>query len=193
MLISVADYRDVTGDVTTSDVDISAAISRMQSRIESYLDRRLESQPYIEKHHHVSRTPVLLKQYPVTELTSAEKEGTVVAVDDMVLNADTGVLWHSDKLTWAKTVVISYTAGYETCPEDIKYVLCDLVKARLDGTLDSSGPQEARALKKETVYGVSSVEYFAASAVSKVEFFPELGPYVSVLERYKRPYEVPVL
>jgi hypothetical protein len=191
MLISVADYRDTTGDVTTSDVDASAAISRMQSRIESYLDRRLESQPYLEKHYYNAATPVVLKQYPVTAVTSILKDGTAITLDTIVVNGDTGVLFHSNTLTWAKELTIEYTAGYETCPDDIRYVLCDLAKARVDGTLDSFGPQDARALKKETVYGVASVEYFAGSAMSKVEFFPELGPYVSVLERYKRPFEVP--
>lgn len=191
MLISVSDYRTVTEDEATSDAKITAAITRMQSLIESYVDRRLGSQSYTETHIQTTAHPILLRQYPVTEITSATKDGTTVDATDLLINSDTGVLIHGSKLAWAKEAVIEYIAGYETCPDDIKYVLCDLVSGRLDGSLDVMGPESARALRKETVYGVSAVEYFASTAPSKLEFYPELGPYVSVLDRYKRPFEVP--
>ena len=62
MLISVDDYRDVSGDITTSDALVSAAIVRMQARIESYIQRNLESQEYVEKHIHITPHPIMLKE-----------------------------------------------------------------------------------------------------------------------------------
>ena len=192
MLISVTDFRDATGDTASSDAEITRALTRVQNRIEGYLDRMLESQEHVDKHLFVGPEPVVLLQWPVTALTSIDKDGDDIDVSSVLLDWKTGLLHHKNKLTWGEDVEITYTAGYESCPEDIKMILIDLAQSHLAGTLEVMGPASTRALKRDTVYGVSSVEYDTNLVDTKgIEFYPELGPYTRMLDKYKRPYEVP--
>ena len=192
MLIPLADYRTFTGDVASADADVTVALTRAQQSVEGYLERNLESQAYTETHRFISHPALLLAQYPVTVLTSVTKDGTTLSVDDMILDAERGLLYHKGSALWGHEVSVTYTAGYATAPGDIKQVICALAEAHLAGTLSITGPESSRAVKKDTVYGVSAVEYDTAFvAKAELDFYPELGPYVRILDKYRRPYEVP--
>jgi len=191
MLVSVTEYRTASGDTATSDAEIDASLSHVQAMVEAFLDRLLGAQAHTEVFTFVSPEPLLLRQWPVTTLTSLDKDGTAVDVTEVVVDKARGILHHRNLLNWAEQVTVTYTAGYATCPPDLKAVIVSLTTARLAGELDVNGPASARGVKKDTVYGVSAIEYDPSPlAKAQLDFYPELGPYVRVLERYQRAYEV---
>jgi hypothetical protein len=189
--VSTRRYRTLTGDQETSDADIQTNLKHAQTIVESFVERSLEAQSHTDVHYFIDASPVILDQWPVLELTRIDKDGADVAIGDVVVDNLRGVIHHKGRLTWGENITIEYVAGYEECPADIETVLVSLAKSRLDGDLDVTGPASARAVKKDTVYGVSAIEY-DTSSFSKVqlEFYPELGPYVRILERYRRGYEM---
>ena len=191
MLVTLSDYLTAVGTSSASDADIEASLAHVQSIVEAFLDRSLELQEHTEVHNFVGPEPILLHQWPVTVLTSIDKDGTSVDTAGVVVNKARGLLYHKNTLNWAEEVTLVYRAGYETCPPDLKSIIVSLTTARLAGELDINGPTSARGVKKDTVYGVSAIEYDTSTlAKAQLEFYPELGPYVRVLERYQRGYEV---
>ena len=80
-----------------------------------------------------------------------------------------------------------YSAGYSNAPYEIKVVLATLVEGYLEGV--TGGLAEVQGVKKETVFGVASLDYGDPGAMASAYGTPyaELGPYVSVLEKYREP------
>ena len=191
MLVTADDYYDTYPSTAYSFDDIEAALSRAQTRIEGYVDRSLEHQEYTESHHYVGAGPLVLVSWPVSALTSISKDGNSIDPTNVTLDQSNGTLYHNNLLTWAKEVEVVYSAGYAVCPDDIKLVIFDVANAHLDGSLSIMGPTGSRIAKKETVYGVSAVEYGDSVSTSAVGFFPELGPYTKILDKYKRPPAIP--
>ena len=193
MLVPIDKYRTVTGDTESSDSEIETALRYAQSRVEGYTERQLESQEHIERHYFVGPEPLLIKQWPISDIASIDKDGSVIDPAAMTLDRGRGVLHHNNKLTWGKEIIITYTAGYGPCPADIESLIVELAKSRLTGALNITGPQSAQAIKRETVYGVSAVDYdTSAQSSARIEFYPELGSYVRILDRYCRASELPV-
>lgn len=191
MLVTIADYRDYANDTASSDAEITAALARAQTSVEGYIDRYLELQEHIETHLYVGPEPILLGQWPVSAITSIDKDGTSIDPTDLVVDKKRGMINHKNLLIWGEDVEITYTAGYATCPNDLRLVICELAKARLSGDLEVTGPASARAVRKDTLYGVSAIEYEPmATTATPLEFYPELGPYVRILDKYRRAYEV---
>ncbi len=194
MLISVEEYREASGDTATSDAAVARSIRRVQTRIEGYLDRKLELQEHVENQFNVATPTLILRQWPVVLITSIDKDGTDIPLSDVKVQPNVGIIQHGNRLLWASDVEITYTAGYEHCPDDIRLVLVDLAQAHINGELDITGTLASRRVKRDTVYGVAAIEYDTNMVDSRqIEFYPELGPYVRILEKYKRPYEVPYL
>jgi hypothetical protein len=85
-------------------------------------------------------------------------------------------------------VVVTYTGGYSEAPYEVKVALMTLAQAYLVGV--NGGLVTLTAGHKEVVAGVGSIDYGASSASQLAIFgtpYAELGPYVSILEKYREP------
>lgn len=126
MLVTVATYRRLTGDTTTIDGDVLAAIADSQELIEETLHRV----GFLEEAEHTEYLPVIRgKAYPTaTPVTEAPYEiqdagRTLIGLDgygtDLVLNT-------YEPYDGVGRASITYTGGYTaaTCPMRLKEAIC---------------------------------------------------------------------
>ena len=181
--LSVADYRAATGDTTTSDADVRRAITRYLALTEGFLRRQLKAEKVTDVYRFVS-APILLRRYPVLDVHAIDADGSSIDVNVVEVNGESGVLFHN--FGRKRKVQVTYTGGYEELPQDLKYVIFTLANSFIQGAVD-----DVRPVKKETVYGVQSIDYVTSSQMEGYgEMYAELGAYVSILERYRRADEL---
>jgi hypothetical protein len=187
-IITAAEYRTYAGladDDAPTNAVITAAITRYQSLVEGYCDRELEEADYTDTVYDFDQRELLLRNWPVIEVASVTVDGEAAAVADLQVKLDEGVIRNSEAEITGDLVVVEYTAGYEEMPPEIKAVMLTLVDGFLRG--ESGGVNALRTVRRETVYGVSSIDY---EGVRNDQLFgapyAELGPYVSVLAKYRR-------
>lgn len=180
MLVTLSEYRTLTGDNATLDADVTRALTRYQALIEAYLERQLESAVITdEPHYRTGRSTLAVNRYPLTALTAITIDGTEQDISAMTVAADDGLIYHSGILFGAPEVLVSYTGGYLVIPNDIKYAVCALAGANLSGEMDGYKP-----IKRETVFGVASIDYSLPAGDTP---YPELGQWRAVLDRYRKP------
>lgn len=185
--ITAAEYRALTQtDVATyTDTTINLALERYCALIEGYLQRAIALDSREDEFIAVEEDPLQLYTYPVDSLTAVTSDGSSVALSDLTLHKKAGLLYHQGRLSGTDVAVL-YEGGYDEIPYDLKTVLITLVQGYLEGL--AGGVNSIHTVSKETVFGVGSVEYsdpFAAPASGGE--FAEVGPYTSVLDRYRAP------
>lgn len=136
MLLTVEQYRLLSGDDTTDAAAAAAAISAAQSLLEAHANRwfeedtRTETVPF-------DRDLVLLRAYPVVQVESVE--GTDAAYQ---LDGQRGILRFPRPQTG--TVTVTYTGGY--APGEIPQALqwaCAALAQTLSASAQTGGKQVA--------------------------------------------------
>jgi hypothetical protein len=184
-MLTVQQYREITGitDDPPSDVGIRLALSRYTSLIEGFTGRSFALVEGCETHHRVGTGPIQLNRYPVTRVVSINGSPDL---SPYTIHRAAGIIYH-DGLLAGKDVEVVYQGGYADVPYDLKIVLSTLVQAYLAGT--HGGVEALEVGRKEVVFGVSSID--AGNSAQQLEpygdLYAELGPYVSVLGRYREP------
>jgi hypothetical protein len=187
-IITATEYRTYAGlgaNDAPTDAVITAAITRYQAMIEGYCQRSFEEADFTDVFYDFDQRELLLSNWPVVEVSSVTVDEESATVADLQIKLDDGVVRNASSEISGDVVTVVYTAGYEEIPRDLKEILLTLV----DGFLKemSGGVNTLRTVRRETVYGVSSMDY---EGVRNDELFgtpyAELGPYVSVLAKYCR-------
>jgi hypothetical protein len=185
-ILTVDQYRELAqvADEPPSDLDIELALARFTSIMESYLQRAIALSERSEMFFGVADDPIHLSGYPVDAVLSLTVDGADVSPSEYRLHPAAGLLYHRGALIGHDVEVI-YDGGYEDAPYDLKTVLATLTLGYLQGV--SGGVNAIQAVRKETVMGVSSVEYLDPGLANGGYGTPyaELGPYVSILDRYR--------
>jgi hypothetical protein len=184
-ILTATEYRTLTGQATSppSDADITLAIARYQALIEAYLQRLLDQAERTETHVLEARDPLQLAVYPVASIASIAVGTETFDPASFTLNKEAGLLYH-DSMLLGQTAAVTYTGGYLTAPYDLKVVLVTLVQAYLTGV--NGGVNTLQGARKEVVMGVASIDYGdPVTTILNGAGFAELGPYVSVLDRYR--------
>ena len=177
--ISLARYRTLTGDQDASDEAISAALARYQALANGYTGRRLALGECSEQQR-VDGETVQLRNWPLVEIIGInDRQGHALSTSDIWINTDTATL-HHDGAWRGRVLTIAYEAGYRAAPDDLAAALCTLAASYLAG--ESGG--QIDAVKRETVYGVYSIDY---AQPKDAEAYPELGQWRAVLDRYRKP------
>jgi hypothetical protein len=192
-LLSAAQYRSYAGLTPTdppTDAEIERALERNEILVESYLNRPLGYGRWKDKVIWIDTPSIILAAYPVESINDIQTDQGAVDGTGMVLNNDTGELWHLGRLFGRKNALIEYTGGWKTMPADIALVIFTLAEAVLSGKGGGAAALQQAPVKQETVYGVGSTTYDTSLLVAGGDdgqsgAFPELGPYVAVLDRYK--------
>lgn len=183
MLVNMRDYQEVTGDLSTPYNEVNRLLLRYQTLAENYIERELEAKTILkESHYYIGASSFMVKRYPIIDLVCVYADGSAFSKDNLMVDKQTGIIYHDGLLSSARLVQVSYKGGYEEAPSDLKQAICTLVHANINDEIDGFRP-----VKRETVYGVTSIDY----DVPKTDVaFPELGTWRVVFDRYKRPYEM---
>jgi hypothetical protein len=188
MILTVQQYRELSGEATVppSDSDITLAINRYTALIEGFTGRRFSAMAVTESHYQVSGGAIQLGVFPVSSVSEVTADGEAYSAADYTLHRSAGILYHDGRF-YGRTVVVTYVGGYQEAPYEVKVALSTLVQAFLAGS--HGGVESLSPGRKEVVAGVGSIDY--SSSASQLTIFgtpyAELGPYVSVLEKYREP------
>jgi hypothetical protein len=187
-ILTVAQYRSMseTPDTPPTDETLQLALDRYTGLIEGFTGRSYAHESHCETHFDVGAGPLQLNVYPVTAITAITVDGEAGDASGYDVHLAAGLIYHAGTL-YQRTVKVEYNAGWSDAPTEIKVVLCTLVQGYLSGA--SGGTNELQGARKETVMGVSSIDYgVPGQAFSNFGSpYAELGPYVSVLEKYRDP------
>lgn len=95
-------------------------------RAEAVIGRRVGplSPVTVTNEVHTGPGPLVLKRYPVVSVTSATNGG--VAVTDLDLDVDAGVLYGSFHSRGARTIKVTYLAGWSPLPADLEAAVLEL-------------------------------------------------------------------
>lgn len=190
MLSTASAYRTWAGLLPAdlpSDAEIEKALLRYETLVESYIERNLAEDRHFERYYHIDSDPIILANYPVSDVLGIAADGSVLDVNEMLLHGQKGELFHYGKLLSRKIVNIEYVGGFREMPDDLEIVIFTLAQNFLDA--GGKATIAAGAVKKETVFGVSAIEYFGESSSSgsdsKINVYPELGDYALILDKYR--------
>ena len=181
-MLTVAQYREMTGAEDPSS-DIQLALNRYVALIEGFIGRSFTLVEGCETHHRVGTGPLQLNRYPVVRIVSINGS---TDLSPYTIHRAAGIIYHDGLLT-GKDAEVRYQGGTADAPYDLKVVLSTLVKAYLAGT--HGGVETLETGRKEVVFGVASID--AGNSAQQLapygDLYAELGPYVSVLGRYREP------
>jgi hypothetical protein len=165
------------------DTELSMYLDMAGNAAERYIDNVIQLRDVKEYLSH-ERTPIALRYWPASNLTSVMLDGVEVVADYQEIVQD-GLAWvlkstseYSVNYTF-KQMIVTYSAGYEPLPADLGYALVT-AGAAYEAQLVTGGP-----LQKEVVNGVGSLTYDTASSMSSsVGMLP--SAVVAVLNAYRR-------
>lgn len=108
------------------------------------------------------QTSLVLARRPIVTVTSATESDSELDVSDYEIDAASGIFYKISgdaKVNWGiGPVVIEYSAGYSTVPDDLKYAAIKFVQAEL-----TTGARDP-LLKRIRIEGVSEREYWVDPA-----------------------------
>lgn len=188
MILSVAQYREIAqnSDTPPTDANVALALARYTALIEGYCGRSFSYQECCETHYNVGLGPISLNVYPVGEVTSVTVNGETKNLSQYQIHKSAGLIYHEGAL-YAQDVHVQYVGGFAEAPYEVKVALSTLVSAYLSG--EHGGAETLQSGRKEVVQGVGSIDYGGSQQQITAfgEPYAELGPYVSVMEKYRVP------
>ena len=188
MVLTVDQYREMTQNRSTppTDVDITLALARYTALIEGFCGRSFSYQTCCETHYNVGLGPIGLNVYPVGEVTGITVKGESKDLSQYQIHKSAGLIYHEGSL-YAQDVRVQYVGGFAEAPYEVKVALSTLVSAYLSG--EHGGVETLQSGRKEVVQGVGSIDYGGSQQQTAAFGSPyaELGPYVSILEKFRVP------
>jgi hypothetical protein len=156
------------------------AVQRYSILADGYTGRHLAQSEHVDQVQPQGRG-CFLRQFPVTALLSVtDARDAPIDHSAVHLDGDTGAIDHGS--AWnGKRLTIVYEAGYSRAPDDLALAICTLAHGFLSGT--HGGTEAIAPVRRETVYGVSSVDY---ALPKDAESYPEIGAFRAVFDRYRR-------
>jgi len=144
-LITLADYKQIEGITSPKDdFQLNQLIDSVSQLVKTYCGNSIidyYSTNKVETFNLDWNTHVIqLTESPVNSIVSVEKRGSVtesyttVATTDYYLDTTTDSVLYVTGSTYknwplgAGAVRITYTAGYQTCPTDLRLAVVDLIK-----------------------------------------------------------------
>lgn len=167
-LISQDEAREAVGDSSADVTDlilrVSAALTRACNvRAAGVTPPTLRSEAVRDTFRLKARNETLiLSRRPAHTITSVVENGTTLtAGTDFENHAEAGLLKRLSgdcETCWpACKIVVSYTAGWETVPDDLK-----LAAMKLTAVFYTEGQRVDPSLKRENIPGVREVEYWVS-------------------------------
>jgi len=167
----------ITG--TSEDAALEARITRLSEQIAEYCDR-IFAQIEVEETfafagglcpqarcNGTEPTPLVLMQYPVTEIVSLTRDGVDIVADDYDLDAASGLLWPRSG-QWAGRIVAVYSGGYDLpdgAPATLQSAVIEAVRQRR--AFSSKDPSIREIAHDQTRVGYFSEPLNSTSGLSQ--------------------------
>lgn len=132
-LVTLADVKAYIGSSGIDDQLLTRLVTASSQYIQSWLNRTFASAAYTETRDGNGGQRMLFANYPVTAVSSLTIDGIAIPLSTSPLIpgyvfSSTGIMLRSYTFTQGfQNVVIGYTAGYATVPEDIRQACIDMV------------------------------------------------------------------
>lgn len=178
---------------TADDTLISTLILACDSRVQSILDRNLESTAYSNERYDGNGTDeLLLKHFPIISVSevkvSADYSFSAVSAlvedDEFTIEANTGTLfrlggvWEVGK----RNIRVSYTGGYATLPSDVVHAANMTVAEWVQRAKQLEGGQTQSPITSEDIGGERTTDY--AWEVAKTADIPKAAMDIFLRYRY---------
>lgn len=123
----VKEYLQIAETDTAKDSLLTRLISVASAVIEEYCGRKFSLGTHTEIHYldEASET-LLVKQFPITEITSISDDGTILTVDELAACENREVYIKLDQKRGGK-IDVTYKAGYGIIPDDLEQACVMLV------------------------------------------------------------------
>ena len=159
-LITVTEIKDWLKLSGSDDDDfLQRAINDWSDTIEKRLGRVIISTEHTDERHDGGKIAVLLKNIPVTEISSVSVDGAALGLSDCTVDQDSGIL----RLVSGKafnggpgSILVAYTGGYETVPGDL--VRCVKQIVALEYYLSGHGRKALAKRGESTGEGTATYE-----------------------------------
>ncbi len=195
-LSSIKEYLSIASE--DHDTFLNSQITIISKAVESYCNRKIASTQYektITKSDWVTRAReyIHLPEGPVISIDEIlECESPLLDSEYELIDSKIYRKEGSYRRSWGSEVVVTYTAGYAVIPEDIQYIVKDLVAQSYDRKIDGGRGElvESDEHKKIVIPGVLTTEKAPRSSYAPVEKGGEallLGSYVYLLDQYAIP------
>jgi hypothetical protein len=141
--------------LTTNDEDdfLQEQINNWSDALETRFNRIIKSADYDDERHHGGKLAILLRNMPVTAIDSITVDGEAVDGDDYTFDMDSGIVRMVTGYPFSGgpgSVLVSYTAGYESVPGDLRHGITQIVA--LEYYLSARG-QKALIKSGENIQG----------------------------------------
>lgn len=189
-------FKQLIGVEDADDSDNAALNAYLNGAIvacETYLDRIVISQRSVTERLVNIRAPRVLRFVPVGVLEAVTFNSDDVASDwKLVKRTDYAELHHKTDewfcVDYDEELEVTYQAGYETCPYDLMLAVC-YTAASLRAQSGEGMEAPGRAVAKEMITGIGSVEYDKESSVGGMTSVGPIPPQSrQILDLYRGYY-----
>ena len=158
---TVKDWLGLTSKASSDDAVLEILIAGVSAALESWLGRTFEATAYSETRNGTGKTEIMVKQYPIISVASVTVNGNAIAArtspcgSGWVNDDDTIYLSGSCFHRGIQNIVLSYSAGYATIPDDLAQATTEFVaflyreRDRIGLSSKSQGAGETTAYLKD--------------------------------------------
>lgn len=188
-LANVKSRLGVTTDA--DDTFIQQQIDMISDVIEAYCRRKFLTDDYVQTFYGDETCPsasMELFHFPVQAIASLEEDGEALNPVEYRLHPPTGSvrrLYYN--FFWATETVVTYTAGYDTCPSPILAVLDALVGERYNKKKAGVDLNFGTDVQRVSIPGAISIDfdYTLTSNERSSAYGSILGNYANVLDDWR--------
>lgn len=119
----------INGSDLTQDSRLQFYIDAASQKIETYCDRKFNSQSFTDYFHGRKQNIIMPKQFPIISVTElrvqaerdwADATGLIAATDYFVSDSDNTIIYEGFFPNGFGNIRLIYTAGYATIPSDLE-------------------------------------------------------------------------
>lgn len=197
MLDSVANVKARLGITETAhDGFIGAQIQLISDVIENYCGRKFIEDDYIQtfyrEDYYCTDKKIELFHFPVSQVDSIVEDGDTLDTDNYRLHPPTGfVVGLEGKYffgSWGpKATVVTYTAGYATCPSPVLAVLDSIVGERYNKKVSGVELNFGSDVQRISIPGAISIDfdYSLSNNDRKSAYGTILGNNANILDDWR--------
>lgn len=157
-LANVKGYLNLGVSNDALDALLSRLITAASTWVRSYCNRDFTSQTYTDILDGTGTVRQVVKQYPVTAVSSVSFSGVTQTITGLSINSLRNLTF-TDGTVWEKgkaNVSVTYTAGYASTPADIEQAVIEIVALRFREK-DRVGTSTVNAKGESVTFSVMDV------------------------------------
>jgi len=193
MLDTLANVKSRLG-ITTSDNDafLTQQITLISDVIEAYCRRKFLQKTYIQTFYREDNRPssiLELYHYPVVNVSDVEQDGESLDDEAYRVHKPTGRISRTDKdrFFFCEETIVTYSAGYATCPTPVLAVLDSIVSERYNKKIAGVDLNFGSDVQRISIPGAISIDfdYSLSNNERKSSYGTILGNNANILDDWR--------